>query len=42
MEITIEENGVVVLLDSTPPPEVHETGRAAAAGCPAAAIRARG
>ncbi|MEU6130066.1 ferredoxin [Saccharopolyspora sp. NPDC047091] len=34
-----DEDGVVVLLDAAPPPEVHEAVRQAAAVCPAAVIR---
>lgn len=34
-----EEDGVVVVLAEAPPPDQHEAVRAAAAGCPASAIR---
>ena len=37
-----DEDGVVVLLDAAPPPEVHEAVRQAAAVCPAAVIRVDG
>jgi ferredoxin len=34
-----EDDGVVILLDETPPPELHDAVREAAMLCPAAAIR---
>jgi ferredoxin len=34
-----DEDGVAVVLDETPGPELHEAVREAAAVCPAAAIR---
>lgn len=34
-----DEDGIVVLLIETPPPELHEKVRRATALCPAAAIR---
>ncbi|MGW1784029.1 ferredoxin [Streptomyces sp. NPDC002143] len=37
-----EEDGVVVLLDGNPAPELHQSVRDAAAVCPAAAIRLEG
>ena len=33
-----EEDGIVVLLDPAPAPELHAAARAAAAACPALAI----
>jgi ferredoxin len=33
-----EEDGVVMLLDAAPPPQVHEAVRESAMACPAAAI----
>jgi ferredoxin len=33
-----DEQGLVVLLDSTPPPELHDAARKAAKLCPARAI----
>ncbi|MEV4364285.1 ferredoxin [Nonomuraea sp. NPDC049625] len=33
-----DEDGIVVLLDETPAPEVHDAVRESAAVCPAAAI----
>ncbi|MGW5861139.1 ferredoxin [Streptomyces sp. NPDC055239] len=33
-----DEDGIVILLDPTPPQEQHTTAREAAAVCPAAAI----
>jgi ferredoxin len=34
-----QENGIVMLLDAAPPPELHTAVREAASVCPAAAIR---
>ena len=34
-----DEDGMVVLLDDTPPAELHDAVRESAAVCPAAAIR---
>jgi ferredoxin len=34
-----DEDGVVILLDPTPPPELHDAVREAAMLCPSAAIR---
>ncbi|MFI7640459.1 ferredoxin [Nonomuraea sp. NPDC049400] len=33
-----EEDGIVVLLEETPPPQLHDAVRESAAVCPAAAI----
>jgi ferredoxin len=33
-----EEDGVVILLDGAPAPELHDAVRAAAAGCPTSVI----
>ena len=33
-----DEDGIVILLDDNPPPELHEAVRQAAAVCPALAI----
>ena len=33
-----DEQGIVVLLDATPPPELHDAARKAAKLCPARAI----
>jgi ferredoxin len=36
-----EEEGIVLLLDASPPPELHDAVRRAAALCPARAITVR-
>jgi ferredoxin len=36
-----DDDGIVVLLDASPPPEQHQAVRDAAAVCPAAAILVR-
>jgi ferredoxin len=36
-----EEDGIVFLLDASPPPELHDAVRRAAELCPAQAIRTR-